>query len=154
MSVARDDLAALSNLPIAKLRARWRRLAGSEPPAAMSRDLLLREVAYKLQVMTHGGLSQALRRRLRSIARGMEEGMSGGDSAISLKPGVRLVREWGGRSHHVVVLDDGFSYEGNRYRSLTEVAQTITGARWSGPRFFGLRRRTGKRFVPVDAEHE
>jgi hypothetical protein len=118
----------------------------------MSRDLLVREVAYKLQENTHGGLSQALRRRLRTAGREVEANTAGGDDTIVLKPGVRLVREWGGRSHHVVVLDDGFSYAGNRYRSLTEVARTITGARWSGPRFFGLRRRTGKRFVRVDTE--
>lgn len=154
MSVVPDDLAGLANLPITKLRARWRRLAGFEPPAAMSRDLLVREVAYKLQEKVHGGLSQALRRRLRSAACAIDDSTSGGNIAITLKPGVRLVREWGGQSHHVVVLDDGFAYDGKRYRSLTEVARTITGARWSGPRFFGLRRRTGKRFVRVDAEHE
>ena len=153
MSTLEEELAALAHLPMAKLRTRWRRLARAEPPAAMSRDLLVREVAYKRQETVHGGLSQALRRRLRFAGQGIEDHTAGGDDTLVLKPGVRLVREWGGRSHHVVVLDDGLSYAGKRYRSLTEVAREITGARWSGPRFFGLRRRTGKRFVRMSAEH-
>ncbi len=68
------------------------------------------------------------------------------DSALTLKPGVRLLREWGGRTHQVTVTDDGFDYGGKHYRSLSEIARTITGARWSGPRFFGLRKRQGRRF--------
>ena len=146
MSGAPEDLNALHDLDRGELRIRWRRLFRSEPPAGMSRDLLVRAIAFDLQARAHGGLSQTARRRLRTWARQTEGGRSRIGSAIELKPGVRLVREWGTRTHHVRVLEDGFEHAGKRYRSLTEVARVITGTHWSGPRFFGLRRRAGPRF--------
>jgi len=71
-----------------------------------------------------------------------------------LKPGTRLLREWGGRTHTVIVLDEGFEYDGERYRSLTEIARHITGAHWSGPRFFGLREPAAKPADVTGAAHE
>src|SRR6266851_2637183 len=103
--------------------------------------LTLREIAYKMQERAHGGLAPAVKRRLSALA---EEIEANGARALApaplLKPGTRLLREWGGKTHTVIVVDDGFEYQGERYQSLTQIARRITGAHWSGPRFFGLRR--------------
>ena len=76
------------------------------------------------------------------------------DPGIALKPGARLVREWGGRMHTVVALENGFDYDGERYPSLTKIATLITGAHWSGPRFFGIRKAAAHSPVPAEAGHE
>lgn len=148
MNGAREALNALHDLEASGLRIRWRRLFRNEPPAGMSCDLLVRAIAFELQAREHGGLTQTTRRRLRTWARRAEGARPRTDTAIELKPGVRLVREWGARTYHVRVLEEGFEHEGKRYRSLSEVARVITGTHWSGPRFFGLRRRAGPRFEP------
>jgi hypothetical protein len=94
-----------------------------------------------MQERAHGGLAPAIRRRLRAFAEEIEaNGAAALASVPLLKPGTRLLREWGGKTHTVIVLDDGFEYEGERYPSLTQIARRITDAHWSGPRFFGLRR--------------
>ncbi len=116
-----------------------RRHYRTAPPPSLSRDLLLRAIAYRLQEQAHGGLSQTTKRALQALAR--SAGSEGGQApapVAALKPGVRLVREWGGETHTVLVLPDGFEYQGGRYRSLTQIAKHITGAHWSGPRFFSL----------------
>ena len=140
MVAVQDELARLAGLPGHRLRIEWRRQFRSEPPAGMSRDLLLRAVTYKVQEHLHGGLNQAAKKMLRNLA--AQIATEGADSALSLaptiKPGARLVRDWRGQSHSVLVLVDGFEYQGRRYRSLTEIARQITGAHWSGPRFFGV----------------
>ena len=105
----------------------------------LSRDLLIRALAYELQEHAHGGPSLALRRRLRSLARASENGVMAVDPGLVLKTGTTLVRQWRGRTHTVLVHQDGFEHEGQRYRSLTAIAERITAAHWSGPRFFGLR---------------
>ena len=136
-----SELAALPGMSAKQLRAAWRALRCGQPMAPGSRDLLIREIAYKLQERAHGGLAPAVKRRLRAMAEELE--VNGADAlpaAPLLKPGTRLLREWGGRTHTVIVLNDGFEYDGERYRSLTEIARRITGAHWSGPRFFGLRK--------------
>lgn len=137
-------LARLTALSNHDLRIEWRRLYRSDPPTRLSRDLLLRAVAYKIQERTCGGLSAATKRRLRGFAQALA---ANGDAALapdlSLKPGARLVRGWHGQTHVVTVLDDGFDYAGRRHRSLTEIAKLITGTHWSGPRFFGLAGRKG-----------
>jgi hypothetical protein len=106
----------------------------------LSRDLLLRAVTYKIQEHIYGGLTQAARRTLRDLAAKITA--EGADGALglppTLQPGQRLVREWRGRTHSVLVVEGGFEYQDQRYRSLSEVARQITGAHWSGPRFFGL----------------
>jgi hypothetical protein len=124
-----------------ELRVAWRSLRCGDPTAGSSRDLMLREIAYKMQERAHGGLASAIKRRLRALAEEIEVNGAGALApAILLKPGTRLLREWGGRTHTVIVLDDGFEYQGERHQSLSQIALRITGAHWSGPRFFGLRR--------------
>jgi hypothetical protein len=110
----------------------------------VSRDLLVRALAYRVQERAFGGLSRASLKRLRELADDPEPPP---DPAASLRPGAKLVREWHGRTHVVVVTDTSFDYAGSTYRSLTEIAKLITGAHWSGPRFFGLtaRRETQER---------
>ena len=102
----------------------------------LSRDLLIRALAYDLQARAHGGASAALRRLWQSLAEASVKGVL--DRGIVLKAGTTLVRQWRGRTHTVLVQEDGFEHEGQRYRSLTVIAERITGAHWSGPRFFGL----------------
>jgi hypothetical protein len=131
-----------------ELREEWRRLFRSEPPR-ISRDLLRRALAYRLQELELGGLPKWARQSLAGSAAAVDPAKADGASAPKpalsrLKPGARLVREWHGRIHSVVVLNDAFEFEGQRYASLTKIARKITGAHWSGPRFFGLvKRRVG-----------
>ncbi len=132
------SLARLSALTIFELRGEWRRHQRMPPPMRLSRDLLLRGITYKLQERAYGALSKASTRKL-DRASG-EASSSDLSPPISLSAGTRLVREWRGVTHTVLVLADGVEWRGQRYRSLTEVAREITGARWSGPRFFGIRR--------------
>ena len=118
-------------------------------PIHLSRDLLIRALANDLQERTYGGVSLALRRRLRTLSAEFEKGTLCSDTRIVLKTGTTLVRQWRGRAHTVLVRENGFEYEGQHYRSLTVIAEKITGAHWSGPRFFGLTRRSG---AAVDTE--
>ena len=121
-----------------ELRREWRRLYGNEPPR-ISRDLLVLGVAYRLQEIEHGGLGKATLRKLRTLAQTLRAtGRVGPTPSLSLKPGARLVREWRGHTHTVCVTEHGFEYAGTNYPSLTKIARKITGAHWSGPRFFGL----------------
>jgi hypothetical protein len=119
------------------------------PPPGLSRDLLIRALADDLQQQTHGGTSRTLRHRLQTLAGEFEKGAASFDPGIVLKTGTRLVREWRGHAHTVFVHENGFEYEGEHYRSLTVIAERITGAHWSGPRFLGLTKRLG---APVGAE--
>ena len=124
-----------------ELRLAWRKLHRNEPPFGISRDLLIRALAYDLQERAHGGPSAALRRRLQTLARASERGAQSVDPGNVPKAGTTLLRAWRGRTHTVLVQKDGFEYEGQRYRSLTVIAERITGAHWSGPRFFGATKR-------------
>ncbi|MGD2025909.1 MAG: DUF2924 domain-containing protein [Methyloceanibacter sp.] len=128
------------------LRNEWRRLYRSDPPR-VSRDLLTRGIAYRRQELEHGGLSKTTRRKLKTLAKMLRNtDRVAPDPGLTLKSGARLVREWHGRTHTVTVTEDGFDYAGTFYPSLTKIAKKITGAHWSGPRFFGLLRdgRTSK----------
>ncbi len=141
MKPLETELAALDRMPIHDLEIAWRRVHRGQAPARMSRDLLVRGIAYRMQERAHGGLAPALRRRLRELTQEVEAKCADAfDPGITLRPGTRLVREWRGMTHTVIVLDDGFEYAGERYRSLTEIAKRITGAHWSGPRFFRIRK--------------
>jgi Protein of unknown function (DUF2924) len=132
------EIARFRSLGLEDLRREWRRLHHSEPPR-ISRDLLVLALGYRLQEIVQGGLSKATRRNLQTMAKALQTtGRVGPTQGLSLKPGARLVREWRGRTHTVTVTEDGFEYAGTRYPSLTKIAKTITGAHWSGPRFFGL----------------
>lgn len=121
-----------------QLRREWRRLYGNQPPR-ISRDLLVLGVAFRLQEIKHGGLGKSTLRKLRTLAKTLRAtGRVGPTPSLSLKPGARLVREWRGQTHTVSVTEDGFEYAGTNYSSLSKIARYITGAHWSGPRFFGL----------------
>ena len=134
------ELPATAGASLDELRRQWRRLYHREPPK-ISRDLLIRGIGYRLQEIQHGGLGKATRRKLKTLAKMFQTtGRVAPDPGLSLKPGARLVREWHGRTHTVTVTEEGFEYAGMTYPSLTKVARKITGAHWSGPRFFGLRR--------------
>lgn len=120
-----------------ELRREWRRLYHNDPPR-ISRDLLILGIGYRRQEIEHGGLGKATHRKLRTLAKTLRAtGCVGPTPSLSLKPGARLVREWHGRTHTVTVTEDGFEYAGTSYPSLTKIAKKITGAHWSGPRFFG-----------------
>jgi hypothetical protein len=125
------------------LRLAWLQLYRTDPPVGLSRDLIIRTLAHRVQERIHGGASWALGRRLQSLAGGLEKGGASFSPGIVLKTGTTLVRQWRGHTHTVLVRADGFEYEGQRYRSLTVIAERITGAHWSGPRFFGLTPRAG-----------
>ncbi len=134
-------IAALETQDAASLRVEWRRLHRSQPPKRVGRNLLARAIAYKLQERVLGGLNAATKCKLRDFAEQLDKGVgSVFDPGIALKPGAKLVREWGGNTYVVFALEDGFEFDGRRYRSLTKIAGEITGAHWSGPRFFGLKR--------------
>jgi Protein of unknown function (DUF2924) len=136
-------LAELTTLGMPALRSEWRRLNRREAPR-LSRDHLMRAIAYRIQESAFGGLPTAVERRLAKLTRTFEsEGRIVAPPPAKVKPGARLVREWRGRTHVVSVVDRGFEYEGRTFPSLTAIAVEITGARWSGPRFFGLVRRRG-----------
>jgi DUF2924 family protein len=134
-------IAALNGLAPQQLRAEWRRLCRGQPPR-LSRDLLIRTIAYRMQELVYGGLSKATQRKLDALTKELRgKGSIAVTPDTSLRPGTRLVREWRGKTHTVAVTEDGFEYAGKIFPSLTKIAQAITGAHWSGPRFFGLIRR-------------
>ena len=135
------EIAELIDRSTQELRRAWRTLHHTGPPLGLSRDLIIRGLADKLEQRAHGGPSRALQRRLRILAGEFEKGALSFDPGIVLKTGATLVRQWGGHAHTVLVRGDGFEYEGHRYRSLTVIAERITGAHWSGPRFFGVSKR-------------
>lgn len=133
-----EQLEALQSLDLIALRDEWRKLKGSEPPR-LSRDLMLRSVAYALQVVAFGELpSNTVKMLGTSHDQSEEVAPNSVSSRASLSAGARLVREWHGRTHSVEVLQEGFLFERRTYRSLSQIARRITGAHWSGPRFFGL----------------
>ena len=136
-----DQLAAIPDLSRNDLIERWTQAYSRPPPRGLSRRLLEYAAAYQIQARALRGLPPAVRRRLQRIAAAGSSRVTAparGGAAPALAPGSRLIREWRGRTHTVDVLDSGFRCDGKQYRSLSEIARAITGARWSGPRFFGL----------------
>jgi hypothetical protein len=136
------QITALAGLCIKDLKARWRALYDTEPPPRISRELLMRAIAHRLQEREFGGLDPTTRRQLERIADNPSDHAKRSSQARKAAPGTLLVREWHGKAHQVAVLADGVSFRGTRYGSLSEVARLITGTRWSGPLFFGLRKPT------------
>ncbi len=145
------QLAELESASTADLRARWERAHKHPAPKRASRDLLLRALAYHIQERVEGGLSKAALKRLAHLAdpKG-NDGRPPRPVPPRLRPGTRLVREGGGVVHQVTVGEDGFDYRGARYAGLSRIAREITGTRWSGPLFFGLRKAGGRAEVPTD----
>ncbi len=111
----------------------------------MSRIFLLRALAYRIQEKALGGLDRVTRRRLDRAAADIAAGRAPAPRGTKIKPGTRLLREWHGKVHEVIVLEDGVEYRREAWPSLSAVAREITGARWSGPRFFGLKGASGGR---------
>ncbi len=136
-------LTAIERLELPELRTEWRRLYRKPPPHRLSRDLLIRGIAYKVQEAVHGGISKPTLRRLRILS---DQSASGAGKKLerqaAFKPGTTLLREWNGTTHEVQVVAGGFEWRGQTFASLSKIANAITGAHWSGPRFFGLRMRT------------
>ena len=135
------EIARLGGLDLDGLRARWRTASGRAAPVHLSKSLLLRLLAYRLQADVFGDLDPATIRFLDKIA---SDRKSPGRSiplpdGEAVKQGALLVREWEGITHRVMAVADGYAWNGGTYKSLSEVARAITGTRWNGPRFFGLR---------------
>lgn len=145
MTALEQRLVELQSMSPAQLRAAWRD-CWRRPAPDIGPDLLRRGIAWKLQSRVHGELPGSARRQvqlgLARLRRGEEVGVT---PAAQLKPGTRLVRQWHGKTHHVIVLEDGYEHEGRRYSSLTQIASSIAGVRWSGPSFFGLKKRPSVR---------
>ncbi|WP_138935373.1 DUF2924 domain-containing protein [Roseovarius arcticus] len=120
--------------------AKWEATFGSPPPPHLSVAFLRKAVVYAGQCKAHGGLSAASRRALRAVVKGTSAGAA---PVASLRSGTQLVREWNGRTYQVQVIENGFELDGRTWASLSAIAKHITGATWSGPRFFGLTRRIG-----------
>ena len=142
-----SEIAHLRGLDLPGLRARWRSLTGRAAPAHVPKALLLRVFAYRVQAAALGDLDKATTRLLDRIA---GEAAAGKPvevpvpDRVGLRPGTVLVREWEGTSHRVMVMAEGFAWNGATYASLSQVARAITGTRWNGPRFFGLRDQKGR----------
>jgi len=134
------EIEGLSKARFTNLRERWKTLYGKEPSGHIGRSFLIRAISYRFQEKAFGGLKTSTRRLLARVAEETAAGRSSKRPPVR-KPetGTILVREWQGKTHRVTVLGDGVSFKGKRYRSLSEIAREITGSRWSGPRFFGLR---------------
>ena len=139
------QIAELQRLPVEALQARWRAVFARKPPPRLPRHLLLRVLAYQLQAQAQGDLSRQAVRHLERLGReGVDPLEVKRDPAptTTLRPGTQLVREHAGIVHQVMVVDAGFAWRGATYMSLSDVARAITGTRWNGPRFFGLRAPT------------
>ena len=136
------EIARLPDLGLDELRRRWQDLYRLPAPKFFRRNLLVRAIAYKMQVAAYGGLSPATKRRLREIAEAVRNGNE--DTLLlgpRIKPGTRLIRLWQDKTHTVTVLDDGFEWNGARHKSLSGIAKAITGTNWNGFAFFGVKRR-------------
>jgi hypothetical protein len=140
VTACREALSRLPTLEIGELRQKWRGLYTTQAPANLSRELLLRAVANRMQEVALGGLRPPRQRQLRQMAQQFKQtGAASTPPRPELKPGTRLMRQWQGQTYDVLVLDDGFSWQNTRYRSLSAIARKITGTAWSGPLFFGLK---------------
>jgi hypothetical protein len=142
VEILEAEIARLGSLSLAELRKVWSDRLG-QPPQLTSTELTRRWLAWELQAAKRGGLDAATRRHLRQLAPSpTTSSVSTAPSGGGLKPGTVLTREWAGATYKVVVLDGGFSWNGQSWASLSEIATRITGTRWSGPRFFGLHQRS------------
>lgn len=136
---------ALPGMELASLKALWKDLYDQDPPAH-GKPYLVRKLAYRIQELAYGGLNDNTEQRLDTLAEGRKDPKTnakkgrGRKKANTPGAGTKLVREWNGKEYTVMVLDDGFEYEGRKFRSLSAIAKEITGTHWSGPSFFGLKK--------------
>lgn len=143
------EIASLRKLGIVELKERWQKLFKNPAPKYFRREFLIRAVAYQLQVEAFGGLSAETKRKLRQIAEALRDGTEPTlTSAPRIKPGTKFIRSWKDETHIVTALDQGFEWKRKRYGSLSEVACAITGTRWNGLLFFGVKRRPAKPLRP------
>jgi hypothetical protein len=138
-----DDLPGMTS---AQLLDRWAQVVGNPVIRSASRELLVNTIAWHLQARQYGGLSPAVQRKLERLAAAVNRGerIRPRTAIERLRPGMSLERGWRGETHTVTVLADGFAYRGQRYRSLSQIARLITGTRWNGPVFFGLRQSNAR----------
>lgn len=138
-------LAALPKMSKNELLVLWKELFGGCPPREARRDTLIKFVAHRIQERAYGGLSPATHKRLSELTHKFEANPNADLSDTPrIKPGTRLIRDWRGQTHRVTVLEKGYEYAGKRHASLSLIARLITGTRWSGPLFFGLKQRPAK----------
>ena len=134
------ELAGLPHLDRQELAQRWLQLYGTEPPARIGNNFLIRAIAYRLQEQALGGLKPITKQFLTRSANNLNAGQQKlSPPSPVIKPGTRLLRDWHGITYEVLILEQSILFKGKQYRSLTEVAKIITGAKWSGPAFFGLK---------------
>lgn len=141
------EIARLRDLDVGSLRACWQNVFRRQPPPHLPRHLLFRMLAYRLQADHLGDLDSECQRLLDSAATpeaAGERAVDGSRTTTDVRPGTMLAREWNGRMHRVAVLAEGFAWNGTTYPSLSKIAFAITGTRWNGPRFFGLRDKPAK----------
>ena len=136
------ELARLPHLDRKELADKWRTLYGTEPPHKIGSKFLIYAIAYQLQETAYGGLKPATHRYLTKVAAVASARQNISHPPTLIKAGTRLLREWHGVMHEVIILENGVECAGKRYRSLSEVARTITGTQWSGPLFFGIKKRS------------
>ena len=145
----RDEIAHLRGLDLKGLRSRWQSVFQRPPPDHLPRHLLLRILAYRLQADLLGDLDTESQRLLdRSESPEKAGQQAAARRSIGVRPGTVLGREWNGQMHRVTVLENGFAWKGKTYPSLSKIALAITGTRWNGPRFFGLRDKPSKKEAP------
>jgi Protein of unknown function (DUF2924) len=141
------EIAGLRDLDLGDLRARWHTVLGRRPSPHLPRHLLFRVLAYRLQADHFGDLDSESRRLLDSAGSPVDAGKRAVDRGrliTDVRPGTVLLREWNGRTQRVTVLAEGFSWNGQMYPSLSKIAFAMTGTRWNGPKFFGLRDKPSK----------
>jgi Protein of unknown function (DUF2924) len=137
-------VAALPKTPTPELKQMWRELFDREPPG-FSRNYLISRLAYRIQELAYGGLRPAIRAKLDALADRLDPKAARKRIANGPVVGAQLIREWRGAEHRVTVLADGFEWEGRRYKSLSAVARAISGTRWNGWAFFGMKREGSSR---------
>ena len=142
-TIARQ-LAQLPAMDRRALEKLWRDLFDRIPSPALRREILIPILAYRIQENAFGRLRESTARKLREFAEEPAGSPRLGQDAMRPRTGTRYVREYDGKLHEVTVLESGYEYQGNAYRSLTEITKVITGAKWSGPAFFGLKRKARK----------
>ncbi len=135
------EITKLPSFSVVELQAEWSRVIGGEPPKGAHRDYVLRSIAHHLQSKVHGALSPTLKRRLLKLAQNGKVDSVEAAPVRTLQNGARILKEWQGAVHEVEVIDDGFRYQDRTYKSLSVIAREIAGTRWSGPAFFGLKRK-------------
>jgi len=129
----------LTHLDKTQLQALWAQYFGRVVAVPPRTELLIACLAHQIQSLAYGGLRPATRTQLLKLARGLEKGQASSAPRTAIKPGTRLLREWQGETHEVIVTDNGYRYAGQQYASLSRIARLITGTRWSGPLFFGVK---------------